>query len=192
MMKPQVEHEESPRVSKEEALVRRPAGSRDKGAHADDDMMDDLDEMIFGQKGGSSSHNDRNQRKKQQKDDFGSVWDSSGGWRSSFPAARAGIGSVWDSFPIKSLFKKQLWELFLGSSPPPLRFIKSPFAKNRVCPIRDPSSASFPIPIPRRLRIPDRDSPLLPPSPDRRRRRLPIVDGDAFSRSQLAAELPAR
>lgn len=64
-----LEHEESPRVSKEEALVRRPAGSRDKGGNVDDDMMDDLDEMIFGKKGGSSSDN-RNQRKKQQKDDL--------------------------------------------------------------------------------------------------------------------------
>lgn len=64
-----LEHEESPRVSKEEALVRRPAGSRDKGGNVDDDMMDDLDEMIFGKKGGSSSDN-RDQRKKQQKDDL--------------------------------------------------------------------------------------------------------------------------
>lgn len=64
-----VEHEESPRASKEEALVRKPAGSRTKGGHVDDDMMDDLDEMIFGKKGGNSSV-DHDQRVKQQKDDF--------------------------------------------------------------------------------------------------------------------------
>ncbi|XP_021725824.1 TOM1-like protein 1 [Chenopodium quinoa] len=46
-----VEPEESPRSGKEESLVRKPSGSRGNshgGQH--DDMMDDLDEMIFGSK----------------------------------------------------------------------------------------------------------------------------------------------
>ncbi|XP_073011403.1 TOM1-like protein 1 [Typha latifolia] len=63
-----VEPEDSPRVSKEEALVRRPAGSRPKGRE-DDDMMDDLDEMIFGKKGATSS-NSQDAQKQQQKDDL--------------------------------------------------------------------------------------------------------------------------
>lgn len=54
-----VEPEESPRAGKEDALVRRPAGSRGNshgGQH--DDMMDDLDEMIFGKKSGTSTTSD--------------------------------------------------------------------------------------------------------------------------------------
>ncbi|KAG0497842.1 hypothetical protein HPP92_002220 [Vanilla planifolia] len=65
-----VEPEDSPRVSKEEVLVRKPAGSRPKGGHVDDDMMDDLDEMIFGKKWGGSSTEEHGPRKQQQKDDF--------------------------------------------------------------------------------------------------------------------------
>ncbi|KAK6936534.1 VHS domain [Dillenia turbinata] len=51
-----VEPEESPRASNEEALIRKSAGSRSKskGGH-NDDMMDDLDEMIFGKKSGGTS-----------------------------------------------------------------------------------------------------------------------------------------
>ncbi|PKA60655.1 hypothetical protein AXF42_Ash006289 [Apostasia shenzhenica] len=64
-----VEPEDSPRRSREEALVRKPIGSRAKGSHADDDMMDDLDEMIFGKKGGSSSE-DHGPKKQQQKNDL--------------------------------------------------------------------------------------------------------------------------
>ncbi|KAI0529056.1 hypothetical protein KFK09_001601 [Dendrobium nobile] len=64
-----VEHEDSPRLSKEEALVRKPARSRTKGSHVDDDMMDDLDEMIFGKKGESTS-DEHDQRKQQQKHDL--------------------------------------------------------------------------------------------------------------------------
>ena len=51
-----VEPEESPRAGKEDALVRKPAGSRGNshgGQH--DNMMDDLDEMIFGKKSGTTS-----------------------------------------------------------------------------------------------------------------------------------------
>ncbi|KAJ6697092.1 hypothetical protein OIU85_003453 [Salix viminalis] len=47
---------DSPVHAKEDALVRKPAGSRG-GIHggSNDDMMDDLDEMIFGKKGGGTS-----------------------------------------------------------------------------------------------------------------------------------------
>ncbi|KAJ8631963.1 hypothetical protein MRB53_025299 [Persea americana] len=60
-----VEAEESPRVGKEDALVRKPAASRARGE--DDDILHDLDEMIFGKKGGPSEGQDP---KKQQKDDL--------------------------------------------------------------------------------------------------------------------------
>lgn len=60
-----VEAEESPRVGKEDALVRKPAASRARGE--DDDILHDLDEMIFGKKGGPSEGQDS---KKQQKDDL--------------------------------------------------------------------------------------------------------------------------
>ncbi|CAI0473489.1 unnamed protein product [Linum tenue] len=53
-----VEAEDSPTHAKEaDALIRKPAGSR-VGAHGEgsnDDMMDDLDEMIFGKKGGANT-----------------------------------------------------------------------------------------------------------------------------------------
>lgn len=64
-----VEPEESPRFSSEDALIRKPAGSRVRSGE-DDDMMDDLDEMIFGKKKGGSPSEDQDQRKKQQKDDL--------------------------------------------------------------------------------------------------------------------------
>ncbi|KAI0509940.1 hypothetical protein KFK09_010540 [Dendrobium nobile] len=65
-----VEPEESPRVSKEENLIRKPAGFRARSGE-DDDLLHDLDEMIFGVKGGSSSE-DQEMRKKHQykKDDL--------------------------------------------------------------------------------------------------------------------------
>lgn len=66
-----VEPEESPRVSREDTLVRKPSGS---GARAgdghDDDMMDDLDEMIFGKKGESASEVQDPKKEQQQKDDL--------------------------------------------------------------------------------------------------------------------------
>jgi hypothetical protein len=48
------EHEDSAAVGNEDALVRKPAGARSRSG-GDDDILDDLDEMIFGKKGGSSS-----------------------------------------------------------------------------------------------------------------------------------------
>lgn len=62
-----VEPEDSPRLSKEEVLVRRSATSRARGG--DDNMMDDLDEMIFGKKGGDSSEG-QDPKKQHQKDDL--------------------------------------------------------------------------------------------------------------------------
>ncbi|KAL0918211.1 hypothetical protein M5K25_010205 [Dendrobium thyrsiflorum] len=66
-----VEPEESPRVSREENLIRKPAGFRARSGE-DDEMLHDLDEMIFGMKGGSSSSEDQDMRKKNQykKDDL--------------------------------------------------------------------------------------------------------------------------
>lgn len=64
-----VEPEESPRFSNDGALVRKPAGSRAK-AGEDEDMMQDLDEMIFGTKKGGSPSEGQDPRKKQQKDDL--------------------------------------------------------------------------------------------------------------------------
>ncbi|OVA02859.1 VHS [Macleaya cordata] len=50
-----VEPDESPRISKEESLIRKSAGSRAPRGGENDDMMDDLDEMIFGRKSGATS-----------------------------------------------------------------------------------------------------------------------------------------
>jgi len=49
------EHEDSTAAGTEDALVRKPAAARARSG-GDDDILDDLDEMIFGKKGGSSSH----------------------------------------------------------------------------------------------------------------------------------------
>ncbi|GAB4858172.1 3'(2'),5'-bisphosphate nucleotidase/inositol-1,4-bisphosphate 1-phosphatase [Ancistrocladus abbreviatus] len=68
-----VEPEESPRAVKEEALVRKPSGSRgvSHGGHNDNDMMDDLDEMIFGKKTGTTSEGVQEPKKQPpQKDDL--------------------------------------------------------------------------------------------------------------------------
>lgn len=69
-----VEPEESPRHPKGDALIRKPAGSR-VGSHggSNDDMMDDLDEMIFGKKGGGGGTSEGGQDPKKQqppKDDL--------------------------------------------------------------------------------------------------------------------------
>ncbi|OWM83697.1 hypothetical protein CDL15_Pgr004127 [Punica granatum] len=69
------EPDESPVLAKEDALVRKPSGSRGAGSHggSNDDMMDDLDEMIFGKKGGGApSDGGQDSTKKQQppKDDL--------------------------------------------------------------------------------------------------------------------------
>ncbi|RDX98162.1 TOM1-like protein 1 [Mucuna pruriens] len=67
-----VEPDESPRHTKEDALIRKPAGSR-TGAQggSNDDMMDDLDEMIFGKKSGDASDGGTSTKKQQSsKDDL--------------------------------------------------------------------------------------------------------------------------
>ncbi|XP_031503043.1 TOM1-like protein 1 [Nymphaea colorata] len=61
-----VEPEDSPRSAKEESLIRKRAGSRTQST--EDDLMDDLDEMIFGKKGGSSESPD--QKTQQKRDDL--------------------------------------------------------------------------------------------------------------------------
>ncbi|KAB1223621.1 TOM1-like protein 2 [Morella rubra] len=66
-----VEPEESPRHAKEDALVRKPASSRGAGqGGSGDDMMDDLDEMIFGTKGGAASESGHDSKKQPPKDDL--------------------------------------------------------------------------------------------------------------------------
>ena len=63
-----VEPEESPRaVSKDDAHLKKSGGSGDRSGG--DDLLQDLDDMIFGKKGGTSSHRDTTPRK-DQKDDF--------------------------------------------------------------------------------------------------------------------------
>ncbi|CAL9067245.1 unnamed protein product, partial [Musa banksii] len=63
-----VEPDESPRASREDALIRKPAGSRTKSG-GDDDILNDLDEMIFGKKGGSTSEDQDPKKKQQEKKD---------------------------------------------------------------------------------------------------------------------------
>ncbi|XP_010919989.1 TOM1-like protein 1 [Elaeis guineensis] len=64
-----VEPEESPRVSKEDALIRKPASSRARSG-GDDDILHDLDEMIFGKGGSTSEDQDPKKKQEQQKDDL--------------------------------------------------------------------------------------------------------------------------
>ncbi|KAI4330797.1 hypothetical protein MLD38_029046 [Melastoma candidum] len=66
------ESDESPVLGKEEALVRKPAGIRTAAAGGShDDLMDDLDEMIFGKKPDGSSEGGQDSKKQQQtKDDL--------------------------------------------------------------------------------------------------------------------------
>lgn len=67
-----VEPDESPRHTKEDALIRKPAGSKTGGQGGNnDDMMDDLDEMIFGKKSGDASDGGHGTKKQQSsKDDL--------------------------------------------------------------------------------------------------------------------------
>ncbi|KAJ8751947.1 hypothetical protein K2173_000693 [Erythroxylum novogranatense] len=67
-----VEPDESPRQGKEDALIRKPAALRGgTPSGSNDDMMDDLDEMIFGKKGGVASEGSHDQKKPQSsKDDL--------------------------------------------------------------------------------------------------------------------------
>lgn len=62
------EPDESPVHGKEESLVRKSSGVRGgfHGGGSGDDMMDDLDEMIFGKKSGESSTDVGHGPKKQQ------------------------------------------------------------------------------------------------------------------------------
>lgn len=66
------EPDESPRSAKEDALIRRPAGFRSSPQGGEDDMMDDLDEMIFGKKSGTTSEgsDSRTPKKQPSKDDL--------------------------------------------------------------------------------------------------------------------------
>ncbi|KAH7692872.1 Target of Myb protein 1 [Dioscorea alata] len=64
-----VEPEDSPQFGKEDALIRKSAGSRAKSG-GDDDMMDDLDEMIFGKKQGGTSSQGQESKKPHQNDDL--------------------------------------------------------------------------------------------------------------------------
>ncbi|XP_034711161.1 TOM1-like protein 1 [Vitis riparia] len=67
-----IEPDESPRCAKEDSLIRKPAGSRG-GAQGgnNDEMMDDLDEMIFGKKVGGTSEGGHDAKKQQSpKDDL--------------------------------------------------------------------------------------------------------------------------
>ncbi|KAF5805382.1 putative target of Myb protein [Helianthus annuus] len=59
------EPDEPPQAGNEESLIRKPAGSR--GSNHNDEMMDDLDEMIFGKKSGSPSETNKD---KSSKDDL--------------------------------------------------------------------------------------------------------------------------
>ncbi|KAI3881652.1 hypothetical protein MKW92_018991 [Papaver armeniacum] len=67
-----VEPDESHRLSKEDSLIRKSAGSRIPRGGENDDMMDDLDEMIFGRKSGATSEagQDGNKKPSQPKDDL--------------------------------------------------------------------------------------------------------------------------
>lgn len=63
-----VEPEDSPSaVSKKDTHVRKPGGSGDPSSG--DDLLQDLDDMIFGKKAGTSSQQDKTPRK-DQKDDL--------------------------------------------------------------------------------------------------------------------------
>lgn len=65
-----IEPDESPQAGNEEALIRKPAGSRATARGGEDDkIMDDLDDMIFGKKEGSSSEG-QDPKKQQKKDDL--------------------------------------------------------------------------------------------------------------------------
>ncbi|KAL0317860.1 UNVERIFIED_CONTAM: TOM1-like protein 1 [Sesamum angustifolium] len=61
-----VEPDDSPRAGKEESLIRKPSGGRSRSHGGNnDEMMDDLDEMIFGKKGGGTSETGQDGKKQQ-------------------------------------------------------------------------------------------------------------------------------
>ena len=63
------EHEDPGFVGNEDALVRKPAASRAMSG-GDDDILDDLDEMIFGKKGGGSRSQEGPKKQDPKKDDL--------------------------------------------------------------------------------------------------------------------------
>ncbi|PKA53243.1 hypothetical protein AXF42_Ash009973 [Apostasia shenzhenica] len=63
-----VEPEDSLWKSKEDDLIGKPMGSRARSGE-DDEMLHDLDEMIFGKETGSSTTEEQNPRKKQERKD---------------------------------------------------------------------------------------------------------------------------
>lgn len=68
-----VEPDDSPRIGKEESLVRKGTGPRSSGSNGEknDEMMDDLDEMIFGRKSSGGSPTGQDSKKQQgAKDDL--------------------------------------------------------------------------------------------------------------------------
>ncbi|CAK9162644.1 unnamed protein product [Ilex paraguariensis] len=68
-----VEPHDLPRLGKGEVLIRKLVGSRAGGlVWSNDDMMDDLDEMIFGKKAGGTSEVGHDTKKQQSspKDDL--------------------------------------------------------------------------------------------------------------------------
>ncbi|XP_010267653.1 PREDICTED: TOM1-like protein 2 [Nelumbo nucifera] len=65
------EPDESPSVGKEEALIRKSAGSRGGSQGGEQAILDDLDEMIFGKKAGGTSEGGQDPKKQQSpKDDL--------------------------------------------------------------------------------------------------------------------------
>lgn len=63
-----VEPEESPRAGREDALIRKPAGSRTKPDRYDN-ILNDLDKMIFGTEKGITSEDQKPKKQQQQNDD---------------------------------------------------------------------------------------------------------------------------
>ncbi|KAJ6763293.1 TOM1-LIKE PROTEIN 1 [Salix purpurea] len=62
---------DSPIHAKEDALIRKPASQQGGTAGgSNDDLMDDLDEMIFGKKGGSASKGAQDPKKDQLSKDY--------------------------------------------------------------------------------------------------------------------------
>lgn len=66
-----VEPDDSPHHAKEDALIRKPAGSGSRVGGSNDDMIDDLDEMIFGKKSGPATEAGQDSKRQQaDKDDL--------------------------------------------------------------------------------------------------------------------------
>ncbi|KAE8706496.1 hypothetical protein F3Y22_tig00110392pilonHSYRG00084 [Hibiscus syriacus] len=66
-----VEPDDSPCHANEDALIRKATGARHgTPGGSNDDMMDDLEEMIFGKKGGGSSEGAQDSKQQAPKDDL--------------------------------------------------------------------------------------------------------------------------